>query len=250
MNLKKEEKMYSSLLDAPVNTELVVLKVTNPLLEKWMQRMGLFTGGHIFRQDEDFNFYSVRVSGENGDVVIPAGMVMKLYIHLASGEKISLNLMEKGQEGHVEIHSGGRFIEKSLVRLGLPVGGNIRFIRSLPHMDYLVLINRRERTRLSEGEAGRIWGHYPGKDATQFYFAKKDLDFEVTEVMGGPRGVKHLKTHGVTVGERLTLESIDQANSLQEHGPACTPVTISSPGGLRLFLTPEKASAVIVRTMT
>lgn len=243
--------MYSSLLDAPINTELIVLKITNPVLEKWMQRMGLFTGGHIIRHDDEtFNFYSVRVNGVNGDVVIPAGMVMKLYIHLESGEKTPLNLMKKGQEGHVEIHSGGRFIEKALAQLGLPVGGSIRFIRSLPHMDYLVLINRRERTRLSEGEAARIWGHYPGKAPTQFYFARKDLDFEVREVMGGPRGVKHLKTHGVSVGEKLTLESIDKANSLQEHGPASTPVTISSPDGLRLFLTPEKASAVIIRTTT
>nr|WP_319392277.1 FeoA domain-containing protein [uncultured Desulfobacter sp.] len=250
MNKKKDGKMYSSLLDAPVNTELVLLEVTNPALEKWLQRMGLFTGGRIIRQDEDNNFYSVRVNGENGDVVIPAGMVLKLYIHLASGEKIPLTQMEKGQEGHVEIHSGGRFIEKSLAKLGLPVGGNLRFVRALPHMDYLVLINRRERTRLSEGEAARIWGHCPGTDATQFYFAKKDFDFEVTEVMGGPRGVQHLETHGVTVGEKLTLESIDQAISLEDHGPVSTPVAISSPGGLRLFLTPEKASAVIVRTMT
>ena len=115
-------------------------------------------------------------------------------------------------------------------------------------MDYQVLINRRERTRLSEGETGRIWGQYPGQKSSQFYFAKKDLDFEVTEVMGGPRGVKHLETHGVTAGVKLTIESIDQAQSLQGHGPESTPVTISSPGGLRLFLTPEKAGAVIVRT--
>ncbi|MGD9824364.1 hypothetical protein [Desulfobacter sp.] len=240
--------MYSSLLDAPVNEELVLLQITNPVLEKWMQHMGLFTGGRIIRHDEDFNFNSVRVHGENGDVVIPAGMVMKLYIHLESGEKIPLSQMKKGQEGHVEIHSGGRFIEKALAHLGLPVNGNIRFIRSLPHMDYLVLINRRERTRLSEGETARIWGHYPGKDSTQFYFARKGLDFEVTEVMGGPRGVKHLKTHRVTVGVKLTLESIDQANSLQGHGSGSAPIAISSPGGLRLFLTPEKAGAVIVRT--
>lgn len=242
--------MYSSLLDAPVNTELILLQVTNSALEKWMQRMGLFIGGHIIRHDQDFNFNSVRVHGENGDVVIPAGMVMKLYIHLESGENIPLSQMKKGQEGHVEIHSGGRFIEKALAHLGLPVDGNIRFIRSLPHMDYLVLINRRERTRLSEGETARIWGHYPGKDSTQFYFAKKDLDFEVTEVMGGPRGVKHLETHGVMVGAKLTLESIDQAHSLEGHGPESVPVTISSPGGLRLFFTPEKAGAVIVRTAT
>lgn len=240
--------MYSSLLDAPVNTELVILHVTNPALEQWMKRVGLFTGAHIIRHDEDFNFHSVRVRGAKGDVVIPAGMVMRLYIHLESGEKIPLGQMEKGQAGHVEMHSGGKFIEKALHRLGLPEDGNITFIRSMPHMDYLVLINRRERTRLSEGETARIWGNYPGKESTQFYFAQKGFDFEVTEVMGGPRGVKHLETHGVRVGVTLTLESIEQANSLAGHGPETTPVAISSPEGLRLFLTPEKAGAVIVRT--
>ncbi|PIE70008.1 MAG: hypothetical protein CSA22_10150 [Deltaproteobacteria bacterium] len=242
--------MYSSLLDAPVNTDLILLQVTNPALEKWMKHMGLFTGGRLIRHDEELNFNSVRVRGKNGDVVIPAGMVMRLYIHLESGEKIPLNQMKKGQEGHVEIHSGGRHIEKALVHLGLPLNGNLRFIRELPHMDYRVLINRRDRTRLSEGEAARIWGHYPGKDATQFYFAKKGLDFEVTEVMGGPRGVNHLETHGVTIGTQLTLESIDPAHSLHGHGPEINPVPISSPGGMRFFLTPEKAGEVIVRVAT
>jgi len=239
--------MYSSLLDAPVNTELVILQVTNPVLEKWLKRMGLFSGARIMRHDEDFNFHSVRVRGANGDVVIPAGMVMKLYIHLVSGEKIPLGQMEKGEEGHVEMHSGGRFVEKALHRLGLPEDGNIKFIRSLPHMDYLVLINHRERTRLSEGEAARIWGNYPERDSTQFYFAQKGLDFEVTEVMGGPRGIKHLGTHGAKVGATLTLESLEQAHSLMGHGVENTPVAISSPGGLRLFLSPEKAGAIIVR---
>ncbi len=118
----------------------------------------------------------------------------------------------------------------------------------MPHMDYVTLINGRERTRLSEGEAAKIWGNYPNQGLTQFYFAKKGVAFEVTELMGGPRSVQHLETHGVKVGVSLYLESIDQATSLQGHGPDTEPVTISSPGGLRLFLTPEKAGAVIVRT--
>ena len=124
---------------------------------------------------------------------------------------------------------------------------SIRFIRSLPHMDYVTLINRRERTRLSEGEAARIWGAYPGEETTQFYFARKDLDFTVTELMGGPKALNHLKTHGVEKGVILTIESIEQAKSLQGHGPESAPITISTPEGLRLYLTPDKAGAVIVR---
>ena len=246
--MPKDENMYSSLIDAPVNTELILLQATNTSMEEWLKRMGLFPGAKILRHDQEVNFYSVRVHGAKGDVIIPAGLVMKLYIHLESGDKIPLAQMKRGQEGHVEIHSGGRYLENALERLGIPEEGDLRFIRSLPHMDYTTLINGRERTRLSEGEAAKIWGNYPNQDLAQFYFARKGLEFKVTELMGGPRSVQHLETHGVKVGVSLRLESIDQATSLQGHGPDTEPVTISSPGGLRLFLTPEKAGAVIVRT--
>ncbi len=239
--------MYSSLVDAPVNTDLTLLEVTNPSLERWLQRMGLFVGARVTRLGEDFNFHPVRVSGSRGDVIVPAGLAMKIYVHLASGEKIPLTEMERNHEGHVEIHSGGRFVDDHMTRLGLAEDQPIRFIRSLPHMDYVTLINRRERTRLSEGEAARIWGHYPGEEISQFYFAKKGLDFTVSEVMGGPKAVRHLKTHGVSPGVVLTMETIEQAKSLHSHEPTSAPIIISSAEGLRLYLNTEKAGAIIVR---
>lgn len=239
--------MYSSLIDAPVNTDLTLLEVTNPHLERWLQRMGLFVGAKVTRHNMEFNFHPVRVSGSRGDVIVPAGLAMKIYVHLASGEKIPLTEMERNHSGHVELHSGGKFVAAHMKRLGLAENDSIRFIRSLPHMDYVALINRRERTRLSEGEAARIWGAYPGEETTQFYFAKKGLGFSVSELMGGPKAVNHLKTHGVKKGVVLTIESIEQAKSLQGHSPQFAPVTISTPEGLRLYLTPDKAGTIIIR---
>ncbi|WP_320041197.1 hypothetical protein [uncultured Desulfobacter sp.] len=40
--------------------------------------------------------------------------------------------MLKAQCRHVKIHSGGPFIEKYLAKLGIPVDGNIRFVRTCP----------------------------------------------------------------------------------------------------------------------
>ena len=238
--------MYSSLIDAPVNTDLIMLQVTSPRLEAWLQRIGLFTGSKIIRHDKEFNFSPVRVKAEKGDVIIPAGLAMKIYIHLDSGEKIPLTEMKKKEKGHVEILSSGKHAETILARLGLKENSEVVFLRSLPHMDYITVVNKKERTRLSEGEAARIWGHSGDEAHSQFYFAKQQTPFFVKEIMGGKKSCDHLETHGVTPGSELLLEAIEQAQSL--HQPVAEPITISSPNGLRIFFTPQKAGQVIVRT--
>lgn len=238
--------MYSSLIDAPVNTDLVMLQVTSPRLEAWLQRIGLFTGSKIIRHDQEFNFSPVRVKAEKGDVIIPAGLAMKIYIHLDSGEKIPLTEMKKKDRGHVEILSSGKHAETILARLGLKENSEVVFLRSLPHMDYITVVNKKERTRLSEGEAARIWGHSGDEVHSQFYFAQQQTPFIVKEIMGGKESCDHLETHGVAPGSELLLEAIEQAQSL--HQPVAEPITISSPNGLRIFFTPQKAGQVIVRT--
>ncbi len=233
-------------MDAPINSELTLLEITNPALERWLQRLGLFVGATLIRHDREFHFFAVRARGSKGDVIIPAGLAMKVYVHIESGEKIPLTEMKKNHRGHLELHSGGKFVEETLKRMGFEEGEDIEFIRSLPHMDYITIVNKNERTRLSEGEAASIWGYYPDEAETQFYFARKHLDFQVTEILGGPKRKEHLKTHGVEPGNILTIESIEQASSL--HAPASEPVTVSTKEGLRLYLSPEKAGAIIVRT--
>jgi len=238
--------MYSSLIDAPVNTQLVISQVTNPGLETWLKRAGLFTGAWVVRHDEELNFAPVRVKASKGDVIIPAGLAMKIYVHLDSGEKVPLTEMKKKDKGHVEFLTSGRHAERFLSRFGLEEGRELVFLRSLPHMDYITVIDGRERTRLSEGEAARIWGRHDSGDAIQFYFAQNHTPFIVEDAMGGPMAIEHLKTHGVTPGGTLELETIEQAQSL--HLPMNEPVIVSSPGGLRLFINPKSAGQIIVRT--
>ncbi len=237
--------MYSSLLDAPINMELALLEITDPELERWLQRLGLFVGATLIRHDREFNFSAVRARGKKGDMILPAGLAMKIYVHIESGEKIPLTEMKKHHQGHLELHSGGKGVEDTLKKMGFAEGEDIHFVRCLPHMDYITIVDKNERTRLSEGEAASIWGYYPGEEETQFYFAKKHQDFTVTQILGGTGRKAHLKTHGVEQGSILTIESIEQASIL--HAPASEPVTISTREGLRLYLSTEKAGAIIVR---
>ncbi len=239
-------KMYSALIDAPAHTDLVILEVIRPELAVWLQRLGLFTGSHIIRHDEEISYHPARVRGDKEDVIIPAGLGLKILVHTESGERKPLLEMKRKERGHIETMSCGRGCINSLTRLGISEDTDIVFIRALPHMDYITVIDGRERTRLSEGEAARIWGKCQGeKEETQFYFARRRKHFSVSEIIGGKTIGEHLKTHGVQPGSTLVLEKIEQTQEL--HKPGMEPVAITSSGGLRLYLTPVQAEQIIVK---
>lgn len=237
--------MNTLLTDAPLNTDLTLTGVKNPALHRWLQRLGLFVGGHLLRHDQEINYYPVRVRGSRGDVIVPAGLGIKIVVHLNSGERKPLVEMNRNEKGHIETIACGKGCAHAMECLGIEEDMEITFIKALPHMDYLALINRQERTRLSEGEAARIWGKNENEESTQFYFAKRNIPFLVEAILGGDKIQEHLLTHGIRVGCHLLLESIEQTREL--HKPGLEPVTISSPGGLRLYLNPAQAGQILVK---
>lgn len=238
--------MYSSLLDAPVHTDLTLLDITHPGLTQWLQRLGLYIGSHLMRHDEEVNYFPARVRTRVGDVVVPAGLAIRLFVHTDSGERKPLVEMERKEEGHIETMSCGRGCNSALRHLGLDEEARIVFIRLLPHMDYVTLINQHERTRLTEGEAARLWGRGAGESERQFYFAVRNQPFTVSEVIGGRKVREHLDTHGIAPGCMLLLEAIEQTQ--EAHTAGVEPITISSPGGLRLYLNRKQASHIIVQS--
>ena len=238
--------MYSSLLDAPVHTDLTLLNVTHPGLARWLQRLGLYTGSHLMRHDEEVNYFPVRVRTSRGDVVVPAGLGIRVFVHVDSGERKPLVEMERKEQGHVETMSCGRGCIQALAHLGLSEEAKVTFVRALPHMDYVTVIDRRERSRLTEGEAARLWGKGADDVERQFYFATRNQPFELMEIIGGRKVKEHLHTHGIRPGCNLVLESIEQTQEL--HKPGVEPVTISSQSGLRLYLNRTQAGQVIVRS--
>jgi len=238
--------MLASLLNAPVHTDLVLLEVTQPGLRQWLQRLGLYAGSHLMRHDDEVRYHPVRVRTSRGDVVVPAGLGIRVFVHVASGERKPLVEMEKREVGHVETMSCGHGCVEALRHLGLEHEAQVTFIRALPHMDYVTIIERRERTRLTEGEAARLWGE--GKDGIerQFYFATRNQSFLLLEIIGGRKVQEHLRSHGIMPGCRLTLEAIEQTQEL--HIPEVQPIAISSQSGLRLYLSRLQAGQVIVKS--
>ncbi len=237
--------MYSSLKDASAHTDLVILEVTGPNLALWLKRLGLFSGSHIMRHDEEITYHPVRIRGKKGDVIIPAGLGIKILVHMESGVRKPLVEMNKKEHGHVETMTCGRGCVNALARLGIEEDTDVTFIRSLPHMDYITIINKKERTRLSEGESARIWGRCEGGPEIQFYFAPQNTLFSVKEIIGGHKIQAHLDAHGIRPGCTLMLETIEQAREL--HKPGVDPVIITSSGGLRLYLNPIQAEKITVK---
>lgn len=239
--------MYSSLIDAPVHADLVIVEVLRPELAQWLNRLGLFTGGHIVLNDEEIAYHPVRVRGDKGDVIIPAGLGLKILVHTENDARIPLVEMQRKEKGHVEALSCGRGCIQALEQLGIRKDTNLTLIRSLPHMDYITIISRKVRTRLSEGEAARIWGRCEGGDETQFYFAPQNKPFDVLSLIGGRKIQNHLATHGIQPGCTLVLERIEQTREL--HAPGVKPIAVTSAGGLRLYLSPSQAERIIVKAV-
>lgn len=236
--------MAFSLDRAQVYSELVLLAVRNPELERRLQRLGLFAGSRLTRLNDDVQYHPVRVRGGKGDVVVPAGLAMRLIVHLDNGERKPLVEMRAGENGHVESATGGRECSRGLDFLGLAEESRVTLVKTLPHMDYVTVIERKERTRLSEGEAARIWGGLSGREPAQFFFADRNRDFVVDEVFGGPRMRDHLCSLGIKPGTTIMLEAIERTREL--HTPGSETIILSSPGGLRLYLNQGQAGLILV----
>jgi len=241
--------MYSTLTDAPVNAELVLLQVTRPGLAAWLQRLGLFPGGSMFKLAEEIHYHPVRVRGIRGDIVIPAAIAIKVFVHVDSGQRKPLVEMAAKEHGHVEAIACGSVCTTALRHLGVTMDCELSMIHALPHMDYITVIDRRDRTRLSEGEAASIWGMNEDGGAGQFYFARRNTPFRVEEVIGGRNIADHLRIHGVFPGCTLQLEAIAQAQSMSMHRPGRPHITVASPGGLRFYVSSGQAEEIIVKAL-
>ncbi len=246
--MTESHPQHYPLIDAPINASLKIVEITaldGSILKEWLAHLGLFAGTVIMRHDDELHYHPLRVRGENGDVVIPAGFGLKTIVHIDNSDiRKPITEMEKGEIGHIESIGGGKGLQKALEKLGLTVDSKVTFLHDLPHMDYVTVIDRNHRTRLSEGEAAKIWGKYQDGREGQFYFSRKGEKFTVTDVLGGPRAKKHLEAHGVKARNTMVMETVEQAQTL--HKPDADHVIISSTGGLRLYLTPERAERIIV----
>ncbi len=236
--------MNVPLTDAAIGKLLVIVEVTDPDLALRLNRMGLFEGSEIARLEQEVLAQPVRVRGPQGDAVLGGGMAMKIVVHLDDGRRLPLSEMRPGQTGHLEGLTGGPSLDKALETLGIKSDDRIEFLRKLPSMEYVAVVENVGRVRLTEGMAAKIWGGM-GEKRLQFASAKVKEKFRVEEILGGTNARRMLAEKNIEPGRTLILEKVAPAQNL--HAGVKNPVAISNRDGLRLFLAPDDAKSILVR---
>ncbi len=207
--------------------------------------MGLFEGKQLIRLDEEVLIQPVRVRGPRGEFILGGGMASRIVAHLDDGRKLPLAELRPGESGHVEGITCGSALEKSLDILEAKENDEITFVRKIPPMEYVTVVEKKGRVRLNEGLAAKIWGRM-GEHSLQFACSGVREKFEVTDILGGRRVREVLAVQGVIPGKTLILEGVEPAGTLfmgqQNHL-----LIISTPDGLRLFLQEREGQRIFVR---
>ena len=236
--------MYQTLTNAPFEKSLLLVKVADPSLALRLRNMGIFEGMKLIRVKEDVKFQPIRVEGSKGDVVIGGGMSSKIIVRLDDGRKFFLSEMKPDQAGHIEGLTGGIGLSSALKILGLENNERIRLIRKLPSMEYIALMEKKGRIRLTESMAAKIWGEMDKKEF-QFNFAQKGKKFLVKSILGGQNAREMIRSRGIEAGNVLVLEGVKPARNLymSKHNP----IVVSTKDGLRLFLKGKDCEQIFVK---
>jgi Fe2+ transport system protein FeoA len=197
------------------------------------------------RLDEEVLIQPVRVRGPEGEFILGGGMAFRIVAHLDDGRKLPLAELKPGESGHVEGIMCGSALEKSLEILGAKENDEITFVRKIPPMEYVTVVEKTGRVRLNEGLAAKIWGRM-GEHSLQFACSSVREKFKFTDILGGRRVRDALAVQGVIPEKTLVLEGVEPAGTLfmnrQNHL-----LIISTPDGLRLFLQAKEGERIFVQ---
>jgi Fe2+ transport system protein FeoA len=238
--------MTISLTQAPFDRPLILSDIIDSELETLLSRLGLVRGHAFSRENEEVLQHPVRVRTISDDVVIGGGMAMRVIVHLEDGRRLPLTDMTTGQCGHIEGSVGSTHLSEAMTILGLQEGKTITYRRQLPSMDYTVLIDKKQRQRIPEGMAAKIWGRI-GDRHLQFVSAGKDQPFRIEKILGARRSMEALAEKGILPGRIITLEAVAPAQiiTMAVHNP----VVITTDDGLHLHLSAGQAEQILVETV-
>ena len=233
-----------NLEEAPTGDVLRLVSVQDAELKKDLTRIGLERGAKFIKfPKEEIARQSVRVHGSKGNVILGGGMSAKVIVCREDGTKTPLSRMKPKERGKIDGFTGGPGLRETLKTLGFTVGEDILFMRLLPPMEYVAVVDREKHVHLQEGIASKIWGVSEGREK-QFTSAGKLKDFSVTQLLGGARARGYLQNLDISPGTNLILISIETGKPIA-FGPR-DHLAIETMDGLRIHLGPNEAKAIYV----
>ncbi len=236
--------MFTNFIHAPHGEMLCIERINNEHLEKELFRMGVTTQSIVYRMNAELDMHTVKIRHKGGDTVLSGGMGGKILAHLDDGRIIALTEMKVGEKGHIEAVGGGEEFLSAMKNLGLEQTQEFEMIRILPPMEYITLINKNRRERLSEGMAAKIIGKLENGETVQFANSSAGSNFVVEKVIGGENAQKIMQAFNIKQGDILILESVENAPTYclgqGEH------FILANKEGLRIYLKKDQAEAIIV----
>ncbi len=223
---------------------LRLVRISDSKLEENLNRIGLSPGSTFVKfSKEEIGHQSVRVRGEKTNVVLGGGMSAKIIVTMADGSKTPLSEMNPKDEGKIEALSGGPKLHETLETLGLKIGNRIKFLRKLPPMEYVAVIDKKRHLHLQEGIASKIWGVTENQEI-QFTSARVWKEFKVSKLLGGFRAQRYLASLGIKQGTSLILIGIEEGKRIG-YGPKGH-LAIETKDGLHIYLGPVEADSIYV----
>jgi Fe2+ transport system protein FeoA len=223
---------------------LRLVRIMDSKLEKGLNRIGLSPGSTFVKfPKQEMERQSVRVRGEKTNVVLGGGMSAKIIVTRADGSKTPLSEMNSKEEGKIEALSGGPRLHETLETLGLKIGDRIKFLRKLPPMEYVAVLDKKTHIHLQEGIASKIWGVTENREI-QFTSARVWKEFKVSKLLGGTRAQRYLTSLGIKPGTSLILTGIEEGKRIG-YGPKGH-LAIETKDGLHIYLGPVEAASIYV----
>ncbi len=233
-----------TLEEAHAGDILRLVRISDSKLEENLNRIGLSSGSTFVKfPKEETGYQSVRVQGEKTNVVLGGGMSAKIIVTRADGSKTPLSEMNSKEEGRIEALSGGPKLHETLETLGLKIGDRIKFLRKLPPMEYVAVLDKKRHLHLQEGIASKIWGVTENRE-TQFTSARVLKEFKVSKLLGGTRAQRYLTNLGIKQGTSLILIGIEEGKRIG-YGPKGH-LAIETKDGFHIYLGPVEADSIYV----
>lgn len=212
-----------------------IVNVKDPETARRLSTYGIFGGSVVSKVSRgDIELATLKIVAHDGTKAVSGSIARHLFYKSSSGEKRSIYEHEPETEFAVVVP---KMITADMKKLGIKSGDSIKVIKKLPHMEYVTLIGRKTRTRLSEAHAACILGG--GK---QFSFAGKNREFIVDSLISYDTYGSLMTAWGINEGTVLVLEGIEAGKSV--HLDNYPDMVICTAEGLRVFISVHTAEKI------
>lgn len=185
------------------------------ILAQKLALIGLYKGSYLTKLDlDDISYPTVKVDTKDG-VKILSGHLAK-HITARSGSGAVKPFYEFSPQSTIITQSLGS-CNKNISRLnavGIKEKMRLRLLKNLPHMEYVVTVNHKNRVRIPEAIAAVIIGKSVQRNDFQFSFASKGVPVVVTTIAAGKKITNFLNGVDIKVGSEIILEGIESGKRI------------------------------------